>query len=58
MIYAAVMIAMSSNYKNYLAGLVIGLAYGLIKNPSFVRQHGDTLPTPQFLKTYLRQNQQ
>ena len=52
--YAVLMIALGSNYRNYVAGLLIGFVYGTIKNPVFVQQHGDLLPTPSFLSNYLR----
>jgi hypothetical protein len=55
-IYSAVMIFLGSSYKNYMAGLLIGLLYGTIKSASFIRNNGDYLPTPLFLKSYFRQD--
>ena len=54
LLYAVLMVALGSNFRNYVAGVAIGLAYGMVKNPAFVREHGDTLPTPNWLKKYFR----
>jgi hypothetical protein len=53
-IYPAIMIVMGSTYKNYMAGFLIGLLLGAIKNPNYMREHGDLLPTPNFLKSFFR----
>jgi hypothetical protein len=51
-IYPAIMIALGSSYKNYMAGFLIGLVFGTIKNPTYITDHGDFLPTPAFLKSF------
>jgi hypothetical protein len=53
-IYPVVMIALGSSYKNYMVGLLLGIIYGTLKNPSFIREHGDYLPTPGFIKSFFR----
>lgn len=53
-IYAALMIALGSGYKNYMAGFLLGLLLGAIKNPNYIREHGDYFPTPKFLKSFFR----
>lgn len=53
-IYTVSMVALGSSYKNYMAGLLIGLVLGTFKSPNFIRQHQDYLPTPNFLKSYFR----
>jgi hypothetical protein len=53
-IYPALMIALGSSYKNYMAGLLIGLLIAAIKNPNYIREHGDLFPTPNFLKSFFR----
>lgn len=53
-IYSALMIAFGSGYKNYMAGFLLGLLLGAIKNPNYIREHGDLFPTPKFLKSFFR----
>lgn len=53
-IYAGIMIALGSGYKNYMAGFLLGLLLGAIKNPNYIREHGDFFPTPNFLKSFFR----
>ena len=57
-IYAVLMIILGSNYKNYAAGFLVGVVFGIIKSPTFQRQHGDYLPTPGFLKAYFRDDRE
>lgn len=53
-LYPLVMIILGSSYKNYVAGFLIGLLYGMLKNPPFIAQNGDYLPTPNFMKSFFR----
>jgi len=36
-IYSTIMICLGSSYKNYMIGLIIGLIYGTLKGPTFIR---------------------
>lgn len=53
-IYPGIMILLGSSYKNYMAGFLIGLLFGFLKSPQFIREYGDYLPTPSFLKSFFR----
>lgn len=53
-IYPALMIALGSGYKNYMAGFLLGLLLGAIKNPNYIRDHGDIFPTPNLIKSFFR----
>ena len=55
LIYASVMISLGSSFKNYVAGFLIGMLLGIIRNPTFVAQHGDLFPIPHFLKASFSQ---
>lgn len=55
--YAAVMIFLGSSYKNYMAGFLLGLFLGFIRNPTFIEKNGEILPTPDALKNYFEGNQ-
>lgn len=48
------MIAIGSSYKQYMVGFLVGLIVGVLKNPQFIREHGDYLPTPRFIKSFFR----
>ena len=48
-IYSALMIILGSSYKSYMAGFFIGLIFGVLKNPKFIEQNSDYLPTPEFM---------
>jgi len=55
-IYLAIMIFFGSCYKYYLAGLPIGLIYGILRNPPFIHSFGDLLPIPKILKKFFRED--
>lgn len=56
LIYAGIMTFLGSSYKNYMAGFLLGLFLGFIKNPSFIEKHGDIFPTPIMIKSYFEQS--
>lgn len=53
-LYPALMIFMGSSYKNYMAGFLIGMLIGAVKNPNYIREHGDLFPTPNFLRSFFK----
>jgi len=55
-IYPAIMIFLGSSYKHYMAGLLIGLLFGTLRNPGFIRSNGDWLPVPKILKNFFRED--
>lgn len=55
-LYAALMILIGSSYKSYMAGFFIGLIFGVLKNPNFIAQNGDLLPTPNFMHSLFPEN--
>ena len=55
-IYSALMMFLGSSYKSYMAGFFLGLIFGVLKNPTFIAQNGDFLPTPKFLHSILPEN--
>jgi hypothetical protein len=55
-IYAATMILLGSSFKHYMAGFLIGLLFGFIKNPTFIDKNGDIFPCPSFIKTYFQED--
>lgn len=57
LIYAGVMAFLGSSYKNYMAGFLVGLFLGFIKNPSFIEKHRDIFPTPNMIKSYFEQSE-
>jgi len=52
LIYAATMVILGSSFKNYLAGFLLGLLLGVVKNPSYISKNGDLFPMPVFLREF------
>ncbi len=50
------MIMLGSYYKQYVAGFLIGLLLGILKNPPFIARNKDYFPTPSFLKSLFVQD--
>ena len=48
-IYAGTMVTLGSSFKNYMAGFLLGLLLGIIKNRPFIEKNGDLFPTPKFI---------
>lgn len=55
LIYTLIMVLLGSSFKNYIAGFLIGLFLGVVKNSTFINQHRDLLPAPAFIKNYYQE---
>lgn len=54
LLYFGIMVFLGSYYKAYIAGILLGLIFGVMKSETFIRMHGDYFPTPTWLKSYFR----